>query len=107
MTNRKQMGERVLKLEGGPKDDGRIARDAAAFNKKMQELVARLDEHDRGMSLEDYETKLSVAQRIAWKVRFVGADMEHEAMEYLERRKTDPDAGLLKWRFENYTGLDE
>ena len=105
-ANRKQMGERVLRLEGGPRDDGRNAEDAAAFNKKMQDLADRLQESDRDVSCEEYEKK-SVAQRVAWKVRFLGADMDNELAEYLKRRDADPDAGLLHWRFHHYTGLGE
>ena len=105
-TNRRQMNDRVLKLEGGPIDDRHIAEDAAAFNKKMQDLVVRLQESDRDVSCEEYEKK-SVAQRVAWKVRFLGADMDNELAEYLKRRDADPDAGLLHWRFHHYTGQGE
>ena len=88
-------------------DDSRMKEDARHFTKKMQDLVDRLQESDRDMSSEDYEKKLSVAQRIAWKARFLGADVNNELAEYLKRSETDPDEGLLHWRLEHSNGLDE
>jgi hypothetical protein len=102
----RNLSNRLERLETArmPPDDSRVKEGARQFMKKMQELVDRLQESDRDASCEDYEKK-SVAQRVAWKVRFLGADMDNELAEYLKRRDTDPDAGLHHWRFHHYIGL--
>ena len=105
----RNLASRLDRLEGdlGVPDDNRIREESQKLLKKMQGLADQFTEADRDMSPDDYERKLSVVMRAAWKARFLGAEWEMEMSEYLERRQTDPDAGLLNWRFNHYTALDE
>lgn len=89
MTNRKQMGERVLKLEGGPKDDGRIARDAKAFRVKFFDLIDRFSEDQRHVPVAEQLAKWSIVSRSAWLVRFEGVSGD-EALKRAHIEKGRP-----------------
>ena len=96
-----------LEIERRGPDQVRLEEEARQYIEKLKGKAAQFKESDRDISAEDWDQKMSIIMRALWKVRFVGADFENELCEYERRKDTDPDARLLHWRFDHYTGLDD
>lgn len=96
-----------LEIERRGPDQARLEEEARQYIEKLKAKAAQFKESDRDISAEDWDQKMSIITRTLWKVRFVGADFENELCEYERRKDTDPDARLLHWRFDRYTGLDD
>ena len=85
------MSDRVLRLEGGPKDDGRIARDAEAFRVKFFDMIDRFTEQERHVPVSEQLAKWSIASRAAWLVRFEGINgTEALKRAHLEKGRSWP-----------------